>query len=162
MLVQVLTWLMAIPLLGFITGMRTMTPMAGICWFALAGQLPLGDSWAWWCGKLPVAIAFTLLAILEYLADKRAWLRNPMHPAVLIVRYFFGGLVGAIVASALNASGFEGVILGVLGAIAGAVCSYQLHQDAVRRFGLTPWHVALAGDLFAIIGTVISLAIITS
>lgn len=162
MLLQILTWLMAIPLLGFITGMRSMTPMAGICWFAFAGQLLLADSWASWCGKLPIAIAFTLLAILEYIADKRCWVRNPMHPAVLIVRYFFGGLVGAIIASALNASGVEGVILGVLGAVAGAVCAHQLHQEAVRRFGLTPWHVALAGDLFAIIATIISLGIITA
>lgn len=161
MLLQILTWLMAIPLLGFIAGMRTMTPMAGICWFAWAGQLPVSDSWAWWCARLPVAIVFTILAIFEYVADKRCLLRNPMHPAVLIVRYFFGGLAGAIIASALNASGVEGVMLGVLGAVAGAVCSYQLHQEAVRRFGLTPWHIALAGDLFAIISTIISLGIIT-
>ncbi|WP_051978159.1 DUF4126 family protein [Edaphobacter aggregans] len=162
MLDEVLTWLMAIPLLGFIAGMRAMTAMAAMCWFAFAGQLPLAGSWAWWCARLPVAIAFTLLALLEYAADWRSWIPRLTHPAVLITRLFFAGLAGAIVASALNASGVEGVILGVLGAIVGALCTHLLHQEAIRHPGLTSWHVTLAEDIFAIGATIVSLGIITS
>ena len=161
MLVQVLTWLMAIPLLGFIAGIRTMTPMAAICWFAWAGQLPVDGTWAWWCGKLPVAIAFTLLALLEYTADKRSWIHNPVHPAILITRYFFGGLAGAIVASGLNASGVEGVILGVLGALAGAASSHFLRTEVIPRVNCRRWQIILAEDIIVIAATIVSMGIIT-
>ena len=70
MTLEVLTWLIAIPLLGFITGMRTMTPLAVISWFAWLNLLPVSDDWCWWVARLPVVILFTLLAAVEYILDK--------------------------------------------------------------------------------------------
>jgi len=40
MLIAILSWLLAIPLLGVTTGLRAMTPMAVLCWFAYLGYLP--------------------------------------------------------------------------------------------------------------------------
>src|SRR4051812_39751765 len=110
MTLEVLTWLIAIPLLGFITGMRTMTPVTVLCWFAWLKLLPV-DDWAGLSARLPVAIAFTSLAFFEYVADKYGRMPRPTRPSVLAVRIFFGGLVGAIVATSLDAPGAEGVIL---------------------------------------------------
>ncbi len=85
MTLEVLTWLIAIPLLGFITGMRTLTPITVLCWFAWLKLLPV-DDWAWWSAKLAVVILFTALATLEYVADKYSRMPRPTRPVVLIIR----------------------------------------------------------------------------
>ncbi len=48
MTMAMLAWLIALPLLGVLTGLRTMTPMAVLCWFAYRGNLPVDDTWASW------------------------------------------------------------------------------------------------------------------
>ena len=161
MTLQVLIWLVAIPLLGFITGMRTMTPLAVISWFAWLGHLPVADDWCSWVAKLPVAIAFTVLAAAEYAADKLGYSPRPTRPAILSIRIFLGGLVGAIVAAGLDASGVEGTILGVLGAIVGAFCAYELRHQLTSRFGCKTWHVTVSEDVFAVAFAILCLGIIT-
>ena len=161
MTLEMLTWLVAFPLMGFITGMRTMTPMAVLCWFAWHKVLPVDGSWAWWCGLLWVAVLFTVLASAEYVADKMGKSPRPTRPAVLLVRFFFGGLVGAILASGLDASGVEGVILGVLGALVGAFAAYQLRHQLTRRIGCKMWQVTLTEDVFAIAAAILCMGIVT-
>lgn len=161
MTLEVLTWLIAIPLLGFVTGMRTMTPMTVLCWFAYLGYLPVSDSWAWWCAKLPVAIVFTVLALLEYIADKLYLSPRPTRPFVLAGRIFIGGLVGAILASSLNASGIEGGLLCTLGAIVGAFCAYQLRHQLTHRLGCKTWHVTVTEDIFVLASAILCMGIIT-
>jgi uncharacterized membrane protein len=161
MTLQVFIWLIAIPLLGFITGMRTMTPLAVISWFAWLGLLPVTDDWCWWIAKLPVVIAFTLLAAAEYVADKLGQSPRPTRPAVAIIRVFLGGLVGAIVAAGLDASGVEGTILGVLGAFIGTFCAYQLRHHLTSRLGCETWYVTVSEDIFAIGCAILCLGIIT-
>jgi uncharacterized membrane protein len=161
MTLEVFIWLVAIPLLGFITGMRTMTPLAVISWFAWLGLLPLSDDWCWWVAKLPVAIAFTLLAVAEYAADKLGYSPRPTRPGVLILRFVLGGVVGAIVAAGLDASGVEGTILGVLGALVGAFCAYQLRHQLTQRLGCKTWYVTVSEDIFAIGCAILCLGIIT-
>jgi len=159
--IEVLTWLLAVPLLGFITGMRTFTPMAVLCWFAWLGLLPVSGSWAWWSAKLSVAIAFTVIAALEYVADKLCLSPRPTRPIALAIRLFLGGLVGAIVAAGLNASGIEAVILGVLSVFIGAFCAYELRHQLTRRLGCKTWHVTLSEDIFAIGFAILCMGIIT-
>ncbi len=160
MTLAVLTWLIAVPLLGFITGMRTMTPMAVVCWFAWLKLLPV-DPWAAWTAKLPIVIAITVLGVLEYVADKYSFSPSPSRLSVLLVRVFFAGLVGAIVATALDAPGVEGVILGVLGALLGAFCAYQLRLQLTHRLGCKAWHITLVEDIFAVVCAIFCLGIIT-
>jgi len=161
MTLEVLTWILAIPLLGFITGMRIMTPLAVISWFAWLGLLPVSDDWCWWCAKLPVVIAFTLFAAAEYIADKFGYSPRPTRPAVLILRIFLGGFVGAVVAAGLNASGIEGTILGILGALVGAFAAYQLRHQLTHRLGCKTWHVTVSEDIFALGCAILCLGIIT-
>ncbi len=121
MAMAMLTWLIAVPLLGVVTGMRSMTAMAVLCWFAYRGDLSLDGTWAFWAAKLVTAIVFTVLALGELVADKLPKAANRTAPGPLIVRVIFGGLVGAIVAAGLNGSEFEGVILGMIGALIGCL-----------------------------------------
>ncbi|MEG9438156.1 DUF4126 family protein [Edaphobacter sp. HDX4] len=160
MTLEVLTWLLAVPLLGFITGMRTLTPMTVLCWFAWLKLLPV-DPWASWAATLPVAIAFTVLAALEYTLDKFGKLPRPTRPWALFVRLFFGGLLGLIVATSLDAPNSEGVILGVLGALVGAFAAYQLRHQLTGRIGCKTWHVTVGEDVFAIACAILCMGIIT-
>src|ERR1700759_4442583 len=70
MAMAILTWLIAVPLLGVVTGMRSMTAMAVLCWFAYRGDLSLDGTWASWAAKLVTAIIFSVLALGEFVADK--------------------------------------------------------------------------------------------
>jgi uncharacterized membrane protein len=161
MAMQMMTWLFAIPLLGLVTGMRTFTAMAVLCWFAYAGHLSVDDNWAAWSGKLVTAIIFTLLALGEYIGDKLPKTPNRTAPVPLIARLVFAGLVGAIVAAGLDGSGVEGVILCVLGALIGAFASFLIRREIVTRLGSKDWPVALAEDLSAVFCAVLAMGIVT-
>lgn len=161
MAMAVMAWIVAIPLLGAATGMRTFTPMAVLCWFAYAGYLPVDGTWAFWVAKLVTAVVFTVLAVGELIGDKlpRTPDRTSMGP--LLARILFGGLVGGIVAASLNGSEFEGVILGVGGALVGAFGAYLIRREIVMRSGCKDWTVAVAEDLITVGFAVLALGIVT-
>jgi uncharacterized membrane protein len=161
MAMAIMTWLIAIPLLGVVTGMRTMTAMAALCWFAYRGDLPLEDTWAFWAGKLVTAIIFSVLALGEYVVDKLPKTPNRTAPPLLLARVLMGGLVGAIVAAGLNGSEFEGVILGVGGALIGTFGGFLVRREIVLRLGSKDWPVALIEDASAILCAVMAMGVVT-
>jgi len=161
MALAVLSWIMAIPLLGFITGLRMMTPVTVLCWFAWLGYLPVDGTWAFWVGKLPTAVIFTLLAAIEFYVDKRARPSNRVTPWFLAARLIIAGLIGAIVAAALNGAGFEGVFLTVACALAGASCTHLLRREVVQWTGTKNWHIAVVEDVFAVGCAILAMGIIT-
>ena len=161
MAMAMMSWLVAIPLLGLSNGMRTMTPMAVLCWFAYAGYLPVSGTWAFWTAKLVTAIVFTVLALGEFIGDKLPKTPNRIAPGPLIARIFFGGLVSLIVAATLNGSGTEGVILGVAGVLIGSFASFVLRRDIVARTGFKDWPVALLEDLSAVGFAIFAMGIVT-
>jgi uncharacterized membrane protein len=161
MALEMMTWLIAIPLLGVVTGMRTMTAMMVLCWFAYAGHLPLDGTWAFWAAKLMTAIVFTLLAIGEYIGDKLPKTPNRTAPGPLIARLVFAGLVGAIVAEGLDGSGIEGVILCVAGALVGAFAGFLVRREIVLRQRSKDWPVAVVEDISAVLFAVFAMGIIT-
>jgi uncharacterized membrane protein len=161
MAIQMMTWLVAIPLLGLVTGLRTLTAMAVVCWFAYAGHLTVDGTWASWSAKLITAIVFTVLAIGELIGDKLPKTPNRTAPGPLVARLVFAGLVGAIVAAGLNGSGIEGVILCVLGALVGAFAGFLIRREIVARLGCKDWPVALVEDLSAILCAILAMGIVT-
>jgi uncharacterized membrane protein len=161
MAMEMMTWLIAIPLLGLVTGLRSMTSMAVLCWFAYLGQLPVEGTWASWTARLITVIVFTVLAIAEFIADKLPKTPNRTSPGPLVVRLVFGGLVGAIVAAGLNGSGVEGVILGVLGALIGTFAGFQIRHEIVVRLASKDWPVALVEDVSAVVCAVLAMGVVT-
>ncbi|MDE3104447.1 MAG: DUF4126 family protein [Acidobacteriota bacterium] len=162
MATAVLTWLVAIPVLGAVTGLRTMTAMAVLCWFAYSGNLDVQDTWAFWTGKLVTPIVFTLLALGELYADKMPWVPNRIDPGPLFARVCFGGLIGAIIGAVLGRSSVEGLILGVIGAIIGAFTGFVVRREVVQRLRCNDWPVAAAEDLVAIGCAIWAMGIITN
>lgn len=161
MAMEMMTWLVAIPLLGLMTGLRTMTPIAVLCWFAYAGSLPVDGTWAFWTAKLVTAIVFTVLALGEFVGDKLAKTPNRTALGPLCARLLFGGLIGAIVATGLNGSGVEAVILGTLGALAGTFGGFLIRREIVVRLACKDWPVALAEDASAVLCAVLAMGIVT-
>lgn len=161
MAMEILTWLIALPLLGTLTGLRSMTPMAVLCWFAYAGHLPVDGTWAFWTARLTVAIVFTLLAVGELIADKLPKMPDRTAIGPLIARLFFGGLIGAIVAASLDGPGIEGVILGVLGALVGTYGGFLIRREVVQRRWCKDWHVAVIEDVIAVGCAVLAMGVVT-
>jgi uncharacterized membrane protein len=157
-----MSWMLAIPLLGATTGLRSMTPMALICWYAYAGWLPLDGTWAEWLGKLWVAMVVTTLAVAELVADKLP--RTPARTSAgpLLWRLLLGGLAGAVAATALAGPGIEGVVLTVIGTLLGAFGGYMIRRDAVEKIGCADWQYAVGEDLFTIGAAGFALHVLTS
>ena len=162
MAIAMMSWLIAIPLLGLATGLRTMTPIAVICWYAYVGYLPVDDTWATWAARLGVAIVFTVLALGELIGDKLPKTPDRISPFPLLARLVFGGMCGSIAATAISGPGIEGVLLGVLGALLGAFGGFMVRRRLCERFECADWKVAVCEDAIAILFAVFAMHIITS
>jgi uncharacterized membrane protein len=161
MAMAVMSWILAIPLLGAAAGMRTFTPLAVLCWFAYAGYVPLDGTWAFWAAKLVTAVVFTVLALGELVGDKLSATPDRTAAGPLLARIISGGLVGGIVAAGLNGSEFEGIVLGVGGALVGAFGGYLIRKEIVERSGSKDWPVAVAEDLVTVGFAVVAMGIVT-
>ena len=161
MAMAVMSWLLAIPVLGVCTGLRSMTPMALICWYARLGYLPVRGTWAFWVAH-PVSVGvFTALAVGEYIGDKLPKTPSRTAPFPLIARLCFGGLVGALVATGLRGSVLEGIILGVIGAVIGTFGGYHIRHHLTSVSGWSDVRVALIEDGLALVLAFFALGVAT-
>ena len=162
MAVSIISWLFAIPLLGFATGLRTFTPLAVICWATRFGYLSTEGTWAAWTGHLWVAILVSVIAAGEIIGDKLPKTPNRTAPMPLIARMTLGGLGGAICATAISGPGLEGTLLGIAGAIVGAFAGFMLRREIVQKLGCSDWHVAVVEDLLTIAAATFAIHVVTS
>ena len=162
MAIEMLAWLLAIPLLGATTGLRSLTPMAMLCWYAYLGWLPVQGTWAEWSSELRVAVIFTVLAVAELVADKLPRIPSRVAPAPLLWRLALGGLAGAIAATSLDGPGIEGVVLAVIGTLLGAFGGFMVRRDLVEKIGCADWPVAVGEDLLTIVFAGFAMHVLTS
>ncbi len=152
----------AVPLLGVSTGLRSFTSIAVTAWFARLGKLPVTGTWASWI-RHPAAVGlFTVAALGEYIGDKLPSTPDRTAPGPLIGRIVFGGLVGAIVASAFRRPSLRGFAMGAVGALAGSYGGFYLRKGLTKGAGLPDMPVALSGDLGAVVMAVRSLGRLTA
>lgn len=153
----VLTWLLAIPLLGLATGMRTLVPIAICCWFARLGLLPVAGTWAFWLAN-PISVAvFSVASVAELVVDKLPRTAARTRPAGLLSRLAFSGLVGSVVATAVQNSIPVGVLLAVIGGVLGTYGGYLARRDIKRHRRCRDWPIALLEDFLAILIAVFAL-----
>ncbi len=157
----ILTWVFAIPLLGMMTGLRTMTPIALVCWFAYRGNLSLDHTWAFWAARLVTAIVFSVLALGEYVGDKLPTTPSRIAAFPLAARILFGGLVGGIAATGIKGSIPEGMLLGALGALLGSFLGYHARKHLVESTGRPDWNVAVVEDAATVLLSLFALGVIT-
>jgi uncharacterized membrane protein len=145
-------------LLGVFCGSRTTVPIAVLCWFAFFGRLHAGGMFA--LPGLPLAVAiFTTAAIAELIVDKLPITPSRLKAPLLIARLCFGGFVGAVLARAMVQSGREGALLGLSGALIGAVVGYALRTGLVKKTGWPDHVVALMEDATTIAGSIAVVAL---
>lgn len=161
MAMAMMAWMLAIPVLGMMTGLRTFTPITVACWFAYLGYLPVAGTWAAWTGKLATAVIFTLLALAELVGDKLPQMGNRTDAGPLVARLVFGGLVGALAATGVEGSAVEGVFLGAVGALLGAFGGYLARRFLVQWTERPDWNIAVIEDALAVVIAVFALGVIT-
>ena len=134
--------------LGVVTGMRTMTAIAAVCWAAWFTWLPEAG-WAMWTTYLVSAIVFSVMALGEYYGDTLVRTPSRKAPGPALARVVFGGLVGALAARAIAEPLAGGILTGVIGAAIGTWGGYAARRWGTGKVG-KDLPVALAESAFAV------------
>ena len=138
--------------IGVIAGLRAITAPAVTAWAAHLGWMNLHGTPLSFMGSIITACVFTLAAIGELVNDKLPKTPSRLSPGGLVPRILFGGLAGAAVALGGGQSLWLGVVLGVVGSLAGAYAGYHIRKSVVAALGTKDLYIALVEDLVAICG----------
>ena len=139
-------------LIGLFAGLRSLTAPAATAWAVRLGWLKLQRPLSL-IGSVPAVVIFTLLALIEIVADKLPKTPSRTAPVGLIARIVTGGLTGACVAAGGGAGALAGAVLGVAGSMVGCFGGYQLRTRLVKALGTPDFVIALLEDLVAIGGS---------
>jgi uncharacterized membrane protein len=140
-------------LIGFFAGLRSLTAPAAIAWAVYLNWLKLQGRLAL-IGSLPSVVIFTLLAIVELVADKLPRTPSRTAPPGLIARVVTGGLTGACIAAGGAQGMVLGAALGALGGVVGCFLGYRARTGLVKALGTRDINIALLEDLVAITGSI--------
>jgi len=139
-------------LLGCVTGLRSLTAPAVVCWAAHFGWLHFAGSKLAFIGHPVTLIVFSLLALVELIADKLPNTPARTAPLGLIARIVFGCLCGAAIAASIGGIVLVAAIVGAIGAVVGTYAGYNNRKALVLRAHYRDFGVALAEDVIAIAG----------
>jgi len=140
-------------LIGFFAGLRSLTAPAATAWAVYLGWLKLDRPLAL-IGSVPAVAIFTVLAIVELVADKLPRTPSRTAPPGLIARIVMGGLTGACITAGGPQGIYFGAILGAAGGIVGCFAGYQARTGLVKTLNVRDLYVALIEDLVAVGGSV--------
>ena len=141
--------LLLVLLLGVCTGLRTMTPIAVLCWFAYRNALHL-VGWRSFTANIIAVVVFTLMALGEYVGDKLPNTPARTAPIGLLGRSAFGAFVGLLLAQPLLLSPVAAIALGIVGALLGTYAGWFLRTRIVTSLKCPDWPVAVVEDCVAI------------
>ena len=144
-------------LIGFLAGLRSLTPPAVLAWAVHLGWFTL-DRPLSWVGSTISVLILTVLALAELIADKLPRTPNRTSPPGLIARLVTGGFCGACIMLSANQGAVVGALLGSVGAVAGAFAGYKARTGAVNALRVPDIYVALAEDLICIGGSLLLLS----
>jgi uncharacterized membrane protein len=137
--------------IGMVAGLRSLTAPAVVAWAAHLGWINLQHSSLSFMGSIWAVGIFTVLALVEFVADQLP--STPARTAAvgLSARIVTGGLCGACLATAGDASPWLGALAGALGGIAGAFGGYHTRVGLVRALRVPDVAIAVPEDLLAIV-----------
>jgi uncharacterized membrane protein len=150
-----MTLLLLCFLLGCPTGLRSLTPPAAICWAAHLGWLHFAGTKLAFLGRPVTLIVFTLLALVELIADKLPQTPARTVPLGLIARIVFGCLGAVALATSAGGNLLGAAIVGIAGAVVGTFAGYQIRRNLVLRAHLPDFAVAIAEDVIAVAGSLL-------
>ena len=144
--------------LGFIAGLRSMTPPALVAWATAFGWLALDATPLAFLETGAARYVLGAFMIGELIADKLPFTPSRTRAGPFAARIASGALAGAALLAGSDASLLQGAIAGALGAVAGTLGGYQARTGLVRRFRLPDLAVALAEDIVAVGGALLVLS----
>ncbi|GAA3747322.1 DUF4126 domain-containing protein [Terriglobus aquaticus] len=153
-------------LLGILTGLRTMTPIAVVCWFAYLPAAIPGDrvlmltGWRSFTSYVVSPILFTVLALGEYIGDKLPNTPSRTSSVGLIGRILFGVFVGVLIAPRVGGHHYLKGFTGGIGAVLGTYGGWWVRTRLAARVG-KDWPIANLEDWFTIFASIMILNVIT-
>jgi uncharacterized membrane protein len=136
--------------IGIVAGLRSLTPAAVVSWAAYLGWLNLRDSPLAFMGSTLTAVIFSLLAIVELVADKLPMTPKRTAPAPFIARILMGALCGASLCASVSQSLPIGAVFGAIGGMIGTFAGYEIRKRLVSNLSIKDIFVAIPEDLVAI------------
>jgi uncharacterized membrane protein len=153
--VAIMTLFLSCFLLGFLTGLRSLTAPAAVCWAAHFGWLNLAGTKLAFISHPAVLVIVTALALGELVADKLPKTPARTAPLGLIARIVFGAFCGVTVAASTGGSLLVAAIVAVVGALIGTFGGYNVRRALGLRTHLPDFAVALAEDVIAVAGSLL-------
>lgn len=150
---------------GILNGLRTLTPVAILCWGAYLGWFSLAHTPFFFLAH-PVSLAvFSLLALGEWVSDKLPKTPPRTEPFPLVARIGFAAGCGTVLATLggipsgsgslgqSSASGFLlGIVVGGAGGYLGTYGAFVLRRALTHSLPFPDFPVALAEDAVALGG----------
>jgi uncharacterized membrane protein len=136
--------------IGMIAGLRALTAPAVVCWAAHLGWLNLQNSHLAWMSSTAAVAIFSILALAEIVNDKLPATGSRLAPPSLVIRSITGALAASALAIGSSQSLLVGILLGVVGALAGSFVGYHLRHQIVAGLKIPDLPVALLEDAIAI------------
>ena len=137
-------------LVGVVAGLRSLTAPAVVAWAAHRHWLNLQGSLLSFMGSSAAVGVFTLLAVLELIADQLPSTPSRTRPAGLAARIVLGALSGASVAASASQSITFGGVSGAAGGVVGAFAGYEVRTRLVRALMVPDFVIASLEDAVAI------------
>ena len=150
-----MTLLLFCLLLGCLTGLRSLTPAAAICWGAHLGWLNFTGTKLAFINSPVTLFILTLLAVMELIADKLPKTPARTEPPGLIARIVFGCLCAIALATDAGGNLLVAAIIGIVGALMGTFVGYKTRHALVLRAHLPDFAVALAEDVIGVAGSLL-------
>jgi uncharacterized membrane protein len=143
--------------IGAVSGLRSMTAPAAVCWAAHIGRLHLESTPLSWMGSTAAVWIFTVLAVGEIVNDKLPKTPSRKSPGPFIGRIVLGGLSGAAIGVS-SGGPVTGLLAGMAGAVAGTLGGYEFRIRLVRATGGKDLPIALLEDLIAVGAAVLAIS----
>jgi uncharacterized membrane protein len=150
-----MTLLLLCFLLGFVTGLRSLTPPAAVAWAAHLGWLHFAGTKLAFIESPAALVVLTLLALVELIADKLPNTPARTAPPGLIARIVVGCLSGFALATSAGGNLLVAAIIGIVGALVGTFAGYNIRRGLVLHAHVPDFGVALAEDLVAVAGSLL-------
>jgi uncharacterized membrane protein len=145
--------------LGFVAGLRSMTPPAAVAWATHFGWLDLGGTPLAFFGSTVARYVLLAAMLGELVADKLPFTPSRTKPGSFGFRVLSGGITGAALTAGLGGSLVPGAVAGALGAVAGTLGGHRARTGLVRRLGVPDYVIAVAEDLVAVGGALLIVAV---
>lgn len=144
-----LTFLLALGI-GVIAGLRSLTAPAVVAWAACLGWLHLAGSHLAFMGSPWAVGIFTVLALVELVADQLPGTPARTAAVGLSARIVTGALSGSCLAVAGGSALWLGALAGAIGALIGTFGGYQARVGLVRSLRVPDFAIAIPEDIIAI------------